>query len=150
MDYDDIVVTLVVVLSKGLEWRNPSREFLLDLQKLIPKTTCLRTNFYLAAIAAIVSPPVYKTVGLTGKTELTFEFGHRFERPSGSPRHPDQIRNNFMRNEVWSLDHKKIIINLAGETTPSTQPPDPLPEHIENLWAELESELEPLSPLKQQ
>lgn len=146
MDYDDIVVTLVIVLSKGLGWKAPTREFLLDLQKLIPNTTELKKNFYLAAVAAVTSSPVHKTVGPNGKTELTFEFGHRFERLSGSPRHPDELRSNFMRHEVWSLDHKKIIVNLAGEATVSTRPPDPLPQHIEDLWVDLEPELTPRSP----
>lgn len=145
MEYDEIVVTLIVVLAKGLEWRTPSREFLLDLWNLIPESALVRVNIFKAAVAAASNPPVYTHVGQDGKTELTFEFGHRFEQPSGSPRPPHGTGYNFMQNEVWSIDHRKVIVNLSGQVTGARKPPDPVPSEIVQLWSELTPE-DPLTP----
>lgn len=147
MEYDEIVVTLIVVLSKGLMWKSPSKEFLLDLWNLIPEGASLRRNIFKVAVAAALSPPVHKQECQDGKVELTFEFGHRFEQPTGSPRPPIRTTYNFMQHEIWSMDHKKVIVNLSGQATTSRKPPDAISRKLATLWAELDplGESSPLS-----
>lgn len=140
MEYDEIVVTLIVVLARGLKWEPPSKEFLLDLWNLVPEAAIVRNNIFKAAVAAALSPPTYVQTGQDGKTELTFEFGHRFEQPSGSPRPPHGTSYNFMQNEVWSLHHRKVVVNLSGQVTGAKKKPDPVSPSIEHMWAELTSE----------